>query len=139
MDSDSAPKRQGFRPLNSQTIKQQGRKKQSRLTPMADVLQVLLTNGKSQLGDGFVRWRLEQEWLVIVGETIAAQTAPCSLERGILWIWVRHSTWMQQLWFFKDAIKDKVNRHLGKTLVDDVRFTLSRRAIVKPLDSDSQL
>ncbi len=130
MDSDSASKRQGFGLGNSRKPRQ-GQKKQSRLTPMADVLQVLLTNGKSQLGDGFVRWRLEQEWLAVVGETIAAQTAPCSLERGILWIWVRHSTWMQQLWFFKDAIKDKVNGHLGKTFVEDVRFTLNRRAIIK--------
>lgn len=98
------------------------------LTGAADVLQALLQNSKSQLSDGFVRWRLEQKWRDVVGPTIAEQTLPCAYERGTLHIWVRHSAWMQQLWFFQDAIKEKVNAHLGKNWVRQVRFTLSRRA-----------
>jgi predicted nucleic acid-binding Zn ribbon protein len=109
----------------------------SHLTAGADVLQALLTNGKSQLGDGFLRWRLEREWSLVVGETIAAQTLPCSLERGILWVWVRHSTWMQQLWFFKDMIQSKVNGHLRSEHVKEVRFTLNRRAAHQSLDNRS--
>ncbi|MCM2280343.1 MAG: DUF721 domain-containing protein [Bdellovibrionaceae bacterium] len=101
------------------------------MTSGADVLQALLTNGKSQLGDGFLRWRLEQEWPLIVGDTIAAQTLPCALERGVLFVWVRHSAWMQQLWFFKDMIREKVNTHLRVAHVRDVKFTLNRRAAVQ--------
>ncbi len=105
------------------------------LTSGADVLQALLMNGKSQLGDGFLRWRLEQAWPEVVGETIAAQTLPCALERGVLHIWVRHSVWMQQLWFFKDMIRGKVNDYLHAEHVRDVKFTLNRRAAVNALGS----
>ena len=108
-----------------------GKKPQPRnaqLTAAADVLQALLQNSKSQLSDGFTRWRLEQEWTQIVGPTIGEQTVPCAFERGTLFIWVRHSAWMQQLWFFQDAIREKVNNHVGKDWAKQVKFTLNRRA-----------
>jgi predicted nucleic acid-binding Zn ribbon protein len=94
----------------------------------ADVLQSLLQNSKSQLGDGFLRWRLEQEWVQVVGATIAEQTVPCAFEHGILYIWVRHSVWMHQLSFFQEQIKEKVNSHVGRAWARNVRFTLNRRA-----------
>lgn len=100
----------------------------AQLTAAADVLQALLQNSKSGLADGFQRWRLEQNWPAIVGSTIAEQTLPVAFEHGTLYIWVKHSAWMQQLWYFQEPIKDKVNEHLGKSWVQQVRFTLSRRA-----------
>lgn len=103
-------------------------KHQARLTAAADVLQGLLQNSKSQLSDGFLRWRLEQDWPSIVGPTIAKQTLPVAFEKGTLFIWVRHSAWMQQLWYFQEPIKEKVNAHLAKYWVRQVKFTLSRRA-----------
>ncbi len=101
-----------------------------------------MQNSKSQLSDGFARWRLEQVWPTLVGETIAAQTMPCSYSNGTLYIWVRHSTWLQQMWFFKEVIKEKVNKHLGYGWVKQVRFTLEQRAATalpgQDLDSDNQ-
>lgn len=117
--------------------KRSRRKTHSKLTPMADVLQGLLVNSKSQLGDGFLRWRLEQEWSSVVGGSIAEQTLPCSFERGVLWVWVRHPAWMQQLWFFKEMIRDKANEHLGRSFISEVRFTLNRRAAMNNLPSES--
>ena len=109
----------------------------AQLQEASDVLQGLLQNSKSQLSDGFQRWRLEQHWNSIVGQTIAEQTLPVAFDKGILFIWVRHSAWMQQLWYFQDAIKDKVNEHLGRDWVRGVKFTLSRRAATtKPADSE---
>jgi predicted nucleic acid-binding Zn ribbon protein len=100
----------------------------AQLTTAADVLQALLQNSKSQLSDGFLRWRLEQQWVEVVGSTIGDQTCPAAFDRGTLYIWVRHSAWMQQLWFFQEPIREKVNNHLGREWVKQVRFTLSRRA-----------
>ena len=112
--------------------------KSAHLTAAADVLQGLLQNSKSQLSDGFIRWRLEQKWPEIVGKTISDQTLPVAFERGTLHIWVRHSTWMQQLWYFQEPIKEKVNAHLAKEWVKRVTFTLSRRAATTELkDSES--
>jgi predicted nucleic acid-binding Zn ribbon protein len=103
-------------------------KRAAQLTGAADVLQGLLQNSKSELSDGFLRWRLEQEWMSIVGGAIGEQTAPAAFEKGVLHIWVRHSTWMQQLWYFQADIKAKVNDHVGRAWVKQVKFTLSRRA-----------
>jgi predicted nucleic acid-binding Zn ribbon protein len=111
-------------------------KKKAHLTASADVLQALLQNSKSQLSEGFLRWRLEQQWSEIVGPTISEQTVPAALEKKVLHVWVRHSAWMQQLWYFRDAIKEKVNAHIGQHAVSQVHFTLSRRAATKlPEDS----
>jgi predicted nucleic acid-binding Zn ribbon protein len=104
------------------------KKRESELLNAADVLQALLQNSKSQLADGFTRWRLEQQWPQIVGATLAEQTLPAGFERGTLFIWVRHPVWMQQLYFFQEPIKEKVNAHLGRAWVAQVRFTLNRRA-----------
>ncbi|MES2856550.1 MAG: DUF721 domain-containing protein [Bdellovibrionota bacterium] len=103
-------------------------KRAAHLTAAADVLQSLLQNSKSQLGDGFIRWRLEQQWEDVVGRTIAENTVPCAFENGILHIWVKHPVWMQQLSFFHAEIKTKVNGHVGRSWAKQVRFTLSRRA-----------
>lgn len=102
--------------------------RKSHLLKIDQVLQSLLQNNKSALAQGFTRWRLEQQWPQVVGEKLAQNTLPCSFEKGILYVWVSHPAWMQQLYFFKDQIKEKVNQHLGANLVQDVRLTLDKRA-----------
>ena len=118
-----------------------GPKRVAQLTQAADVLQGLLQNSKSQLSDGFIRWRLEQEWSAVVGPTISQQTVPCAFERGILFIYVTHPAWAQELRFFADSIKEKVNAHLGRPAgqpwARDVKFTLSRRAATTEPGSSS--
>ena len=108
-------------------------RKKANLTSAVDVLQSLLQNSKSQLGDGFVRWRLEQNWNEVVGDTLAQQSLPVAYEHKILYLWVRHPAWQQQLRFFTDAIKDKVNTYLGRPYVEQVRFTLNRRAATREI------
>jgi hypothetical protein len=118
-----------------------GKKRVAQLTQAADVLQGLLQNSKSHLSDGFIRWRLEQQWTEIVGATIGEQTLPCAFEKGTLFIWVKHPAWAQQLRFFQDSIKDKVNAHLGrepgKEWARYIKFTLSRRSATTELKNSS--
>ena len=113
-------------------------RKKANLTSAVDVLQALLQNSKSQLGDGFVRWRLEQNWNEVVGDTLAQQSLPVAYEHKILYLWVRHPAWQQQLRFFTDAIKDKVNTYLGRNYVEQVRFTLNRRAATREIGSSDK-
>jgi predicted nucleic acid-binding Zn ribbon protein len=105
-----------------------GTRNNRHLTSVSDVLQGLLENGKSALSDGFTRWRLEQAWPQVVGEMISKQSAPCAYNRGTLWIWVSHSAWVQQLWYFQDTIREKVNAHLGREWAKEVKFTVDPRA-----------
>ncbi len=113
-------------------------RKAANLTSAVDVLQSLLENSKSQLGDGFVRWRLEQNWTEVVGDTLAQQSLPVAYEHKILYLWVRHPAWQQQLRFFTDAIKDKVNSYLGRNFAEQVRFTLNRRAATREIGQDDK-
>jgi predicted nucleic acid-binding Zn ribbon protein len=99
----------------------------------------LLANSKSHLSDGFTRWRLEQHWSQIVGQTIAEQTAPAYFDRGILQVWVRHPAWMQQLWYFQEPIKEKVNAYLGQAWVREVKFTTNRRAATSGPEGSSPI
>ncbi len=101
-----------------------------RLTPVSDVLQSLLQNGKSPLASGFTRWKLEQKWADVVGAQLAEDTLPVGFDRGVLYIWVRHPTWIQQLSFFQSDIVQKVNEYLGYKYARSVRFTLDRKASV---------
>ena len=109
------------------------KKRVSQLTQVADVLQGLLQNSKSELSDGFTRFRLEQEWTEVVGPTIGSQTLPCAFEKGTLFIYVKHPAWAQELRFFQDSIREKVNTHLNREWAKYIRFTLSRRAATTEL------
>jgi hypothetical protein len=102
------------------------KRNQKKLIAASDVLQSLLQNGKSPLSPGFTRWRLEKEWVQVVGESTAAVSLPVSYDKGTLWLWVQHPSWMQQLSFFELDICQRVNTHLGYDYARKVRFTLDR-------------
>jgi hypothetical protein len=101
----------------------------SRFKIGSEVLQSLFENGKSPLSDQFLRWKIWAQWESIVGPTVGKNSEPVGYYRGTLYLWVPHSTWMQQLVFMRHQIKVAVNRKLGKIYVKDVRLTLDRKAV----------
>ncbi len=103
----------------------------------SEVLQRLFESGQSPLSEQFMRWKLWARWSEFVGPTIAQNTEPVGLNRGVLYLWVRSSSWMQQLTFMKDPIQDTLNKKLGQHLIKNIRFTLDRREV--PSDVKAQL
>lgn len=95
----------------------------------SEVLQRLFESGNSPLSEQFLRWKLWARWSYFVGPTIAQNTEPVGLNRGVLYLWVRSSAWMQQLTFMKDPIQDTLNKKLGRPLIKNIRFTLDRREV----------
>jgi predicted nucleic acid-binding Zn ribbon protein len=65
-------------------------------------------------------------WKEIVGEPIALQTQPHAIRNRILLVEVSHSTWMQQLQFLKPILLGKINRFLGESLIEDIRFKVGK-------------
>jgi len=65
-------------------------------------------------------------WSEIVGPTVAAHSQPRSIRNRILFVDVSHSTWTQQLQFFKPTLLEKVNHFLGEPLIQDIRFKLGK-------------
>ena len=100
-----------------------------RLSTGAQVLQALFENGKSPLSDQFLRWKIWKRWQDLVGPSISAVSEPVGLSRGTLYIWVKNSTWMQQLIFMNDQVRDTINKKLGSYTVKEVRWTLDRRSL----------
>jgi hypothetical protein len=67
--------------------------------------------------------RIVLEWHTLVGATVARVTAPDSLQRGVLSVWVKTSPWMQELRLLKDKLISDINTGIGGApLVTDVRL-----------------
>ncbi len=60
---------------------------------------------------------------------MASHCEPVGFERGKLFIWVKSSARMQEIRFFEDQLKSKVNEHVGRVWAKHIRFTLDRRGV----------
>lgn len=109
----------------------------SKFSQGSEVLQRLFENGKSPLSGPFLRWKLWARWHEIIGPKVAAVTEPVGYQRGTLWIWVKNSSWMQQLVFTRDDFRQTINDKMGVHFVKNLRFTLDRREV--PVQSDEQV
>jgi hypothetical protein len=70
--------------------------------------------------------RLQARWPEVVGEMVAAHTAPERIARGRLTVRVDSSAWLMQLSFFKADIHRKVNAFLGEERVQEVFLQVGR-------------
>ncbi|MCC7402974.1 MAG: DUF721 domain-containing protein [Bdellovibrionales bacterium] len=119
--------------------KGQQNKRFSKLEAASDVLQSLLGNGKSGLAEQFQRWRLWRQWNEVVGEILAKNTCPVGFQDGILIIWVDHPARIQDLYYVKQAMIDKINEYLGRRWVKNLKFTTDRKAVPKLEESEQGL
>lgn len=115
------------------------RARKSELSRGAEVLHSLLAQGKDELSLQFLRWKLWKKWSEYVGPSIGSASEPVGYRRGILYVWVKNSTWMQQLVFMKDPLKEKINEVLGIRYVREIQFTLDRKNVPGPGDSQESL
>ena len=113
-------------------------KVKTELASASKVLQTLLANGKSPLSDQFLRWKIWRFWPKIVGPTRGTVCEPVGFERGRLYIWVKSSSRMQEIRFFEDTLKTKVNEHVGREWARTIRFTLDRRGIPKEAEVSAE-
>jgi hypothetical protein len=80
--------------------------------------------------------RILARWREIVGETLAQRTWPDGLERGILWVRVKNSSWLHQLSFLRDDLVARLARDLGDPpLVREIRFHVGPRQLVPDDDA----
>lgn len=104
------------------------------------VLQSLFENGNSPLSGPFLRWKMWKRWGEYVGPTIAEVTEPVGLQRGTLFLWVKNSTWMQQVSFMKENIRLSLNQKLGAgTPIKRITLTLNRNLVPDDPEGQAQL
>lgn len=61
-------------------------------------------------------------WDDVVGENIAPKTAPLGFRKGALKIGVSDHGWLQQLQFLKEELRERLNKRLGRDLVESIYF-----------------
>ncbi|MBK1988240.1 DUF721 domain-containing protein [Sphaerospermopsis aphanizomenoides BCCUSP55] len=61
-------------------------------------------------------------WGEVVGDVVAAQTRPLSVQRDVLWVATSSAAWAQNLTFGRKAILLKLNQKLPTPLID-IRFS----------------
>ncbi len=61
-------------------------------------------------------------WEEVVGEAVAQRTQPKKLRHGILLVTVTNSSWMQQLQFIKEDLRQKLNAALQSDEIGEIRF-----------------
>lgn len=70
------------------------------------------------------RYELFRNWSSLVGEEIAEHASPLRVERGIFWVEVVNSAWLQQLQYQKLFILEELNAQLKLSSLADVRLVL---------------
>ena len=60
------------------------------------------------------QWQVLSLWDQVVGKPIADQTQAVKINRGTLTVRVSHSTWMQELQFIKEDLKNRLNREIDQ-------------------------
>ena len=105
------------------------KRRHGQLKEASEVLQSLFEGQRSILSKGFKTRRLRLDWSSVVGETLAGVCEPVDYDRGTLWIWVEHPTWVHQLTFVQDQLLSKINTFMQEDYVRSLRFTLDRKGL----------
>ena len=61
-------------------------------------------------------------WEEVVGEAVAQRTQPEKIRHGTLFVTVTNSSWMQQLQFIKEDLRQKLNTALQSDEIGEIRF-----------------
>jgi hypothetical protein len=65
-------------------------------------------------------------WQKLVGDEIGEHAQPLKIERGVLWLEVDNSSWLQQLQFEKVELLEILNRFLRLSTLKDIKMVLPK-------------
>ncbi len=61
-------------------------------------------------------------WNTTVGKQIAEHTDPQKVTQGILFVKVDNDVWRNELTYMKNEIIQKLNRKIGKKVIQEIKF-----------------
>ncbi|MFW2368335.1 MAG: DciA family protein [Desulforhopalus sp.] len=73
------------------------------------------------------------EWQERVPEDVAKYAEPLKIEKGVLWVEVENSSWMQQFQYQKLEILDRLNETLRVARLKDLRLVLVKGRDKEPV------
>ncbi len=87
----------------------------------------------------FIRWKLWKKWSEFVGPSMGAVSEPVGYQRGVLYVWVSNSAWMQQLVFMREHMRDAINKKLEQEYVREVRLTMDKKSVPRDAQASDEL
>jgi predicted nucleic acid-binding Zn ribbon protein len=93
--------------------------------PIGEVLDGLLS--EQLFARGMPVARLAAAWPDVVGERLAAETAPAALEDGVLTVTAGSGPWGAQARFLHEEIRRRADEALGGDVVRAVRIVVRNR------------
>ncbi len=66
------------------------------------------------------------KWKELVGEEVSEHAEPLKIERGVLWLEVANSSWLQQLQYEKIPLLEKLNFFLRLSSLRDIKMVLPK-------------
>ena len=94
----------------------------SDVVPIGDIVDGLMR--EEVFSRGIPVAELSRAWTSIVGERLAAETAPSSLEGGVLTVAATNGPWGAQARFLHEQIRLKANQALGSPTIETVRVVV---------------
>ncbi len=79
-----------------------------------------------ELRESFLSEKLRSIWKKIVGEIISTHSIPDRIFKNILFVFVDHSMYANELSLMRDIILEGVNKEFGFEVINDVRITTKR-------------
>lgn len=109
------------------------RAKSSRPGRLADTLQRVV--GRIDPDKRLEVYHVWTFWDDEVGPSIAERAQPLSFRDGVLSVQVNSHSWLQELQFMKQTMREKLNLRLGADLIRDIYFVFGsapQRALARP-------
>jgi predicted nucleic acid-binding Zn ribbon protein len=97
---------------------------QKRFARVGDILPTVLNS--IGLGQRLRDQEILKIWAGVVGEEIAARTQPLRVERGVLYVRVDQSAWLQELHFMEKEILKKLKEKAPDIELVRIRFGTSK-------------
>jgi len=94
----------------------------SDVVPLGEIVDGLLR--EEVFSRGIPVAELARSWSAIVGERLSAETAPSSLETGVLTVSATNGPWGAQARFLHEQIRLKANQALGSEIITSVRVVV---------------
>lgn len=104
-------------------------KKTKEPTPLSDILSTFFQHLSKS--DQWFSIKLWQSWPELASIDILKQTRPVSFQNGRLVLWVENSVELQELSFYIEELKNKINSHFEKQWVKEIHFTLNKDILKK--------
>jgi len=89
-------------------------------TPIGSIVDELLVRERA-FARGLPIGRLAAEWVEVIGPRLGAESAPVSLDGGVLVVAASSGPWGAQLRFMTDEIRRRANDRLGSEIVTKVQ------------------